>query len=492
MNKGEIIEVLVLDAADKAQTFAKTAEGESIFIQGPAAVGDRVKIKVFKKKRNRFHAKLVEVIDPSENRVDPICADFGTCGGCKWQHLSYAEQLRLKTKMVHDSLEHIGHFENPPVADALGAPEVYTYRNKADFSLTDMRWQSDEEVAQLENHGINVRQMNSEEAQEIDYEALGIKPLHFAIGFHAPGCHSKALDIEYCHLMTPEMNTVRDIVRTFVLKHELSVYSTYSHTGFLRNLVVREGGNSGDVMVNLITSTHRPELMKKLCDELIAGIGDKLTTFINGTTDRKNSVAFSDQEFVMHGNGRITDSLDQFTYEISANSFFQTNTKQAQVLYREIIKQADLKGDETVYDICCGTGSITLFAAPHCKKVLGLELIADSIRDAKANAERNNIENVEFLEMDMKNFQKQRGEIEAFGLPDVVITDPPRAGMHPKSVELLLELAPEKIVYVSCNPASLARDGHLFAAAGYTLQSVQPVDMFPQTNHIESVALFTK
>lgn len=491
--KGDIVEVEILDAADKAQTFARLPDGMPLFVQGPAAVGDTVRAQIFKTKSKRCHGKLVEVLKYSDRRTEPVCSHFGTCGGCKWQHLDYTEQLRLKTKMVADNLHHIGNFKEFPVEPAMGAPDLYRYRNKVDFSLTDMRWLSPEEVTELENKGYNTRIMNTEEAKEVPYEELGVKPLHFAIGFHAPGTYSKALDIDHCYLISEEMNTVREIVRAFCIEKELTVYSTITHTGFLRNLVVRQGGNTGELMVNLVTSTHKHPLMLELKERLLEGLGDKMTTFVNNITSAKNTVAFGEEEFVMYGPGTITDRLAEFNYQISANSFFQTNTAQAEVLYNQIIELAGMQGDETVYDLCCGTGSISLFASKHCKRVLGVELVEDSVRDAYANADRNGVTNCTFEQLDMKHFKQQREMFEEFGMPDIVITDPPRAGMHPKSVELLMDLAPEKIVYVSCNPASLARDGQMFCEDGaYELVKVQPVDMFPQTNHIESVALFVK
>lgn len=491
--KGDIIETEVLDTADKAQTFARMPDGTPLFIQGPAATGDRIRARITGKKKNRYLAVLCEVLSESERRTTPQCPVFGICGGCKWQHLKYEEQLRIKHKQVQDALHHLGDFKDFEVLPALPAPETYGYRNKVDFSFTDMRWLSEEETAALENRGWNVRRMNADEVRDIPAAELGIKPLHFALGFHVPGCFSKAIDLDRCDIAAPEMNTALNTVRTFCLKHDLSVYSTFSHTGFLRNLVVRYGGNSGELMVNLVTSTHKPELMQALCGKLRDALGDKLTTFVNSTTSAKNTVAFGEEEFVMHGEGFITDRLGDFSFRISPNSFFQTNTAQAETLYAETVEAAGLAGAETVYDLCCGTGTIAIYAAPHCKRVLGIELVEDSVRDARKNAAEHGADNCTFLQMDMKDFRKRFDELTAFGLPDVVITDPPRAGMHPKSVEAVLELAPAKIVYVSCNPASLARDGKLFCENGaYRLVRVQPVDMFPHTNHIESVALFEK
>ncbi len=473
--KKQIVEVEIIDLGDKNQSFGRLDDGISIFVQGPAAVGDTVKAEIFKIKKKYLVARMRELVKPSPHRTDPVCPYFGLCGGCKWQHMDYSEQLRLKRKQVQDALNHLGGFDDIECADCIPAPELFGYRNKMDFSFTDLRYLTPDEM----------------DIEPGDHE----KPLDFALGFHAPGCFSKAIDIDHCDLSTPEMNTALNIVRAFCLGHreELPIYSTRSHTGELRNLVVRHGGNTGEFMVNLVTSTHNPELMKKLSAELQDALGDKLTTFVNNITSAKNTVAFGEKEYVLFGPGYITDRLGDYQYRISANSFFQTNTVQAEKLYNLILESAQLKPDDRVYDLFCGTGSITLFASGHCKKVLGVELVESSVNDARENAKRHGVENCEFIQLDMKDFKTIKPELDAFGAPDVVITDPPRAGMNPKAVKMLQEIAPPVIIYVSCNPASLARDGQMLCEEGqYKLVSCRPIDMFPQTNHVESVARFER
>ena len=473
--KKQIVEVEITDLGEKNQCFGRLEDGIAIFVQGPAAVGDVVKAEIFKIKKKFLAARFREVIKPSPHRIDPVCSYFGLCGGCKWQHMAYTEQLRLKRKQVQDALEHIGGFSGIECNNCLPAPELFGYRNKMDFSFTDLRYLTPDEI------GI----------EPGDHK----KPLDFALGFHAPGCFSKAIDIDHCDLSTPEMNTTLNTVREFCLQHknELPIYSTHTHVGELRNLVVRHGGHTGEFMINLVTSTHKPELMQKLKETLIGALGDKLTTFVNNITSAKNTVAFGEKEFVLHGSGYITDRLGDYTYRISANSFFQTNTDQAETLYNQILETAQLQPTDTVYDLFCGTGSISLFASSHCKKVLGIELVESSVRDARENAKRHDVENCEFIQLDLKDIYNIEDEMKQFGAPDVVITDPPRAGMHPKAVKMLRELAPPTIVYVSCNPASLARDGQMLCEEGaYKLVHCRPVDMFPQTNHVESVARFER
>ena len=471
--KRQIIEVEIFDTADKNRCVGQLEDGIRVFVEGPVAVGDTVRAKITKIKKRYLQARLTEVIKFSDRRTEPRCQYFGVCGGCKWQHFDYSEQLRVKRKQVLDALKHIGGFETPDVTECIPAKELFGYRNKIDMDFTDQRY-------------LTADEMNIPE-EELD------KALDFALGFHAPGCFAKAIDIDHCDLASEEMNLAVETVRHFCRDRKLSIYSTFTHEGFLRNLVVRQGGSTGELMVNLITSSHDPELMKELCAALQAALGDKLTTFLNATTDRKNMIAFGDREYVLCGEGRITDRLGDYTYRVSPNSFFQTNTAQAEVLYNEILQSARLSGTETVYDLFCGTGSIALFAAKHCAKVLGIELVESAVADAQKNADEHGAKNCTFRQMDLMHFGKIRAELEAFGLPDVVITDPPRAGMHPKAVRMLRELAPPVVIYVSCGPASLARDGQMLCEDGlYKLVSCQPVDMFPQTNHVESVARFER
>jgi len=471
VKKGEMIEVEIFDTADKNLCVGQLEDGMTVFVAGPVAVGDTVCAKVTKIKKRYLQAQLTEVLKFSDRRTEPRCNYFGVCGGCKWQHFDYSEQLRVKRKQVLDALVHIGLFENPEVTECIPAQELFGYRNKIDMDFTDMRYLT---------------------ADEIDVpEAQLSKSLDFALGFHAPGCFSKAIDIDHCDIATEDMNLAVETVRVFCRDRKLSIYSSFKPDGFLRNLVVRQGGNTGELMINLITSTHDAELMQELLSSLQAALGEKLTTFINGINTRKNMVAFNEEEHVLFGEGFITDRLGEYSYQISPNSFFQTNTAQADVLYNEIIKQAAFNGSETVYDLFCGTGSIALFAAKHCGKILGLELVESAVADAQKNADEHGAANCTFRQMDLMHFGKIREELEAFGLPDLVITDPPRAGMHPKAVQMLRELAPPVIIYVSCGPASLARDGQMLCEGGlYKLVSCQPVDMFPQTNHVESVARF--
>lgn len=464
--KGQLIEVEITDAADAQKCFGKLEDGIGVFVHGPVAVGDRVEADLFKIKKNYLEAKLRRVVSPSPVRVEPRCAHFGVCGGCKWQHVAYAEQLRMKRKMVADALAHIGGFDGVEVAATIGADDPFHYRNKVEFSFGDQRYLLDAE-------------------RDIPAESLA-KPRDYALGFHAANLFSKVIDVDRCHIATEEMNIALGVAKEFFRARGTSVCSNKTHEGFLRNLVVRHAAFTGELLVYLITTTHDAALMADFLAALRGALGDRLTTFVNGTTERKNQVAFAESLHVLHGPGVIVEQLGTRRFTISPNSFFQTNSRQALRLYEVTRDFAQLAAGDGLLDLYCGTGSIGIFCADACRRVAGFEIEAGSVRDAQANALANGVTNAEFHQLDMKNFTASFAGLEQ---PDVVITDPPRAGMHEKAVLALRGIAPRRIVYVSCNPASLARDAAALCADGlYTMKRVQPVDLFPHTLHVESVA----
>ncbi len=464
--KGQLLEIDITDQAEGHKCFGRMPDGLAVFVEGLAAVGDRVTASIFKIKKNYLEARLVSVLTPSAARVQPACTHFGSCGGCKWQHLSYPEQLRIKRKMVADALVHIGGFADVRVDEAIGSPRPYAYRNKVEFSFGRKRYLLPDE-------------MKSD-------AATFRKPVDFAVGFHAPGMFDKVVDVDQCHIATDEMNTVLRVSKAFAVERGIAAYNTDTGEGLLRHLVVRHAHFTKQLMVNVVTSRHEPDLMAALLGRLQEALGDKLTTFINGLTARRSDVAYSDDQVVMLGRGIIVEQLGRWHFDISPNSFFQTNSEQALCLYETTRKAAGLSGREVVYDLYCGTGSIGIFVSVACSRVVGFEQEVSSVRDATANAKANGVSNAEFVQVDLKHFDAAR---EGRPLPDVVITDPPRAGMHADTVKALLRVNPRRIVYVSCNPASLARDAKLLCESGaYRLEEVQPVDLFPHTYHIESVA----
>jgi len=465
--KGDEIELTILDTAEDDACMGRLPEGMVVFVRGQVTPGDVVAASISKIKKNYLEARLIRIVTPSPGRVDPVCAHYGVCGGCKWQHVAYERQLEYKRKLVRDVLERVGGFAGIEVAPVLAATEPYHYRNKVDFTFSNERFILDHELPVP--------------------AAERAKPSDFALGFHRPRCFNKIIDIDRCHIATDLSSAVLESTRRFFLANRFPAYSTFTHEGFLRNLVVRHTGISGQCMVNLITSSHEAGLMRAYADALLAAHPGRLTTIINSTTSRKNLVAYGEEAHVLHGPGSIVEVLDGLEFVISPNSFFQTNSRQALALYRTVADTAALAAGDVLFDLYCGTGSITLFAGRACRLAFGFELEPAAVADAVMNAGRNRLAHCAFVATDMKHL---RAAMAGTGhRPDVVITDPPRAGMHEDAVAVLRELAPRRIVYVSCHPASLARDARALCADGlYRLSAVQPVDLFPQTFHVESVA----
>ena len=468
--KGDIIELTVIDPAEKEQCFGKTESGMGVMVTGILAVGDRVSARVTKVRQRYLEAFSQELLEPSADRVDPVCPVFGSCGGCKWMHVGYEAQLRYKQKKVADALVHIGGFEEPDVLPVMAAPDQFHYRNKVEFSCSNMRYLLPDEM----------------KLEEL------LKPKGFALGFHAPGNFEKVLDLDRCFLAKECMNTVLETVRRFAFERGLAPYAAKVHEGYLRNVMLRYSERHDQLMVNIVTSWYEREVMEALRARLEAALPGQAMTIVNNVTTRRNTVAVGEQEYLVSGEGFVTERLGTLDFRISANSFFQTNTRQAEALYDQILAEAGLRPEDTVYDLYCGTGTITLYLARHCRQAIGIEVVESAIQDAKMNATRNGIDNAVFFQADLKDFHAMEEALSPYDAPRVIVTDPPRAGMHPKALDTMLKLQPERIVYVSCNPANLARDGKEIAARGYRLTSIQPVDMFPQTSHIETVACFER
>jgi 23S rRNA (uracil1939-C5)-methyltransferase len=464
--KGDLLELEILDTAEDDACVARLADGMVVLVRGLVTPGDRVQAAISKIKKSYLEARYVALVAPSPDRVDPVCAHYGICGGCKWQHVAYPRQVTFKKKVVQDALQRLGGFDIA-VADPVAAPSPYHYRNKVDFTFSNERFILDEEMA------LDASQRS--------------KPSDFALGFHRRGCFNKIIDIDRCHIATDESSKALVLTREFFLRHRRPAYSTVTHTGFLRNLMIRHAGFSGELMVNLITSSYDEALMAAYRAHMLDGLGAGLTTLVNSTTSRKNLVAYGEEQHVLVGPGYIHEVLDGLKFIISPNSFFQTNSYQALALYRVAASMADVGADDVLYDLYCGTGSITMFAGRHARAAYGFELEPSAISDAVENAALNGLSHCHFTATDMKHL---REAMQSTGeKPDVIITDPPRAGMHEKAVATMLELAPRRIVYVSCHPGSLARDAKMLCEGGrYELVEVQPVDLFPQTFHVESVA----
>jgi len=375
--------------------------------------------------------------------------------------------MRAKQEQVYDVLKRIGEFDNFQMLPIIPVSEIFHYRNKMEFSFSRERWLNDEEI-------------NSGEK----FERNG----HF-LGMHAKGFYEKVVDLRECHLVDPVVTGILKKLRTLARDSSLPVYSTKDHSGFWRFLVVRSCKNTKDLMVNVVTHNYHEQIADLLKKELTCGFPE-ITSLLMSTTTSKANVAFSEKEYLLHGRNTVYEKLGKYSFEISGNSFFQTNTKQAERLFDTVIDFADLKGHENVYDLYCGAGTISIYISEHVKQVVGFESVGSAITDANNNCSLNNITNCRFVLGDLKDELRDTEKIiEQYGEPDLMIIDPPRSGMHPKTVKAILNLKPKKIVHVSCNPATLARDLNILCETDYSLVKVQPVDMFPHTAHIEVVAL---
>ncbi len=465
--------VLTLEAfADRGKSLARVGEGDGgfvVFVAG-AVPGDRVRARVFKRKRGFAEARLLEVLEASDLRTTPRCEYAATCGGCKWQHVEYPAQLAMKGEQAVSALTRarldLGAADvRPPLGaeDRDGSGGLFFYRNKMEFSFSAMRWLTDWEIAT---------------GEAMDTE--------FALGLHVPGRFDKVLDLKACYLQSEWSARLVNGVRAFAKEHGWTPKHPREHTGYLRILAVRQSAHTEDRMVNLVTSHHDEGRMAAFADFLRAEFPEA-TTLVNTINSGVAQTAFGEAVHTVFGSGLIRDSIGPHTFEIASNAFFQTNTVAAEKLYAVAREFANLQPDDVVYDLYCGAGTISLFVADAVKKVVGVELVEEAVANARASAEANGVENCTFVAGDMLELFKP-DLIEEHGRPDVLIVDPPRAGMHPKVVGQIAHLRPERIVYVSCNPQTQARDlAMLQEAAAYTIEAVQPVDMFPHTHHVESV-----
>jgi len=469
LKRGDEVVLQVDDAAFEGMTIARH-EGFVVFVDG-AVPGDTVRVRILKSKKNYAEAKVVAVEQPSPHRVVPRCRHFGSCGGCKWQHVDYQVQLRFKQQHVVDAFERIGGFANPNVLPIIGSEEVFFYRNKMEYSFAAKEW-------------LESPPDNSPDSPNFELETPNSK---LFLGLHVPQRYDKVLEITECHLQSGLSNEILNFTRSFARRENLPVYSSDADAGYLRFLVIREGKRTKETMVNLVTFEDRPDLMKQFTAELLAAV-PSITTVVNTINSKKAQIAFGDRERVYAGDGVINERLGNLRFRISASSFFQTNTQQAERLYTVAKNLAALKKTDIVWDLYSGTGSIALFVSDAVRQVIGVESVESAVQDANRNAQANHIENCTFILGDLKDrLTKDREWITSHPRPDVMIIDPPRSGMHPKVVEEILEIAPERIVYVSCNPATQARDVKMLAAK-YDIAALQPVDMFPHTYHIENVA----
>jgi 23S rRNA (uracil1939-C5)-methyltransferase len=451
----------VIDTAAKGKTVAKAPDGRVIFLSN-AVPGDIVDIQTGRKRKSYFEGKAVKFHKYSDKREQPVCEYFGTCGGCKWQNLKYEEQLAYKQKEVTNNLIRIGHLELPNISPILGCKETYYYRNKMEFSFSDSRWLTNEEI---------------KGGKEYDDKN--------ACGFHIPRMWDKILDIDKCYLQEDPSNELRNAIKKFAVANNISFFNPRRQHGLLRTLMIRIV-STGDIMIVIQffeNDKEKRELLLNYIDDKFPQI-----TSLQYVINNKGNDTIYDQEVItFSGKDHIVEEMEGLKFKINAKSFYQTNSDQAYELYKITRQFADLKGDEIVYDLYTGTGTIAQFISKKAKKIIGVESVPEAIDDAKINAEINGIKNTEFFVGDMaKVFTEEF--IRKNGAPDVIITDPPRDGMHKKVIGEILKILPKKIVYVSCNSATQARDLSLMKEY-YTITKCQAVDMFPQTHHIENVVL---
>lgn len=468
MLKGEEITLEIQDTAFEGKCVARH-EGLVVFVEN-AVPGDIVIAKLLKIKKSYAEAKAVRIKRPSPLRVEPRCKYFGVCGGCAWQHVDYQAQLRFKHQHVVDSFERIGGFSNLNVLPIIGSDDIYFYRNKMEYSFSNQQWLSN--PSSKNNEGLPPKEIN---------------PIF--LGLHVPQRYDKILDIDECHLQSALSNRILNFTRDFARQNHLTVYDSTTEEGYLRFLVIRESKRMKEAMVNLVTYTSDKELMGRFTSQLLEECPE-VTSVVNTINTRKAQVAFGETEKIYRGSGYIHELLGKDTFVVSASSFFQTNVAQAEKLYRAAKEFGDFKSSDVVFDLYSGTGSIAIFLSSAVKQVIGVESVESSVNNAERNVNENGITNCSFILGDLKDrLTKDTGWMSSSSKPHVVVVDPPRSGMHPKVVEEILALAPERIVYVSCNPSTQARDVKLLCAEKYRLVKLQPVDMFPHTYHIENVVL---
>jgi 23S rRNA (uracil1939-C5)-methyltransferase len=456
--------IKVLDAGAKGVSVAKAPDGKVVFIPN-VVPGDVVDVQTFKKRKSYYEGKAVRFHEFSEHRTEPICQHFGVCGGCKWQNMKYDQQLYYKQNEVKNHLQRIGKIEIPEFEPILGSKKQFFYRNKMEFGFSNARWMTEKEL---------------DSTEEVDNKN--------ALGFHIPKMWDKILDIEKCHLQQDPSNAIRNEIRTFAIANNLEFFNPRNHEGFLRTLMIRTA-STGETMV-LIQFFEEQKKNRELILNFIAERFPEITSLQYVINGKPNDTIYDQKVHLYKGRDFILEEMEGLHFSINAKSFYQTNSEQAYELYKITRDFAGLTGNEIVYDLYTGTGTIAQFVSRQAKKVIGVEAVPEAITDAKENAKRNEITNCEFFVGDMKVVFNE-AFIAQHGKPDVIITDPPRDGMHKDVIEQILKIAPEKIVYVSCNSATQARDLALMDEQ-YKVIRVRPVDMFPQTHHVENVVLLEK
>ena len=482
--------VTIHGIADRGKGVGRLPDGLVVFVDG-AVPGDVVDVFVQKKKKEFAEGVVERIVTPSPRRVEPFCEHFKICGGCKWQYLAYEDQLMHKQQTVEDAMRRIAKVDIGEFLPILGAPETTFYRNKLEFGFSNRRWLFAEEMpasppgplSKGEGEAIAIEGAPPSPLERGPGGEAGVKA---GLGFHKAGYFDKIIDIHKCWLQADPSNAVRNAAREIAFAQGLEFYDLRRHTGFLRNLMLRLT-TTGELMVLVSFAQHNQEAIDAYLGALLERFPKEITTIVYCVNTKLNDSVFDQEMITWYGKGYAEEQLGELRFKIGPKSFFQTNSRQGKVLYDVAAEFAGLTGSENVYDLYTGTGSIALYLAHLCRQVVGIEEIPEAIADAEENRALNGISNAIFYAGDVKNVLSPEF-IQRHGRPDVVVTDPPRAGMHEKAVRFLLDLAAPRIVYVSCNPATQARDLALLAEK-YKVLKMRPVDMFPHTHHIENVAL---
>lgn len=460
MKKGATIDSLEITGISSEGKGVGRLDGQVVFVK-ETVPGDVVRARVVGKKKKFLEAYATDLLSKSKERTEPFCEHFGLCGGCKWQHMSYDAQLKYKQSHVEENLRKLSGLQLPEINPILGSEKTSFYRNKLEFTFSNFRWLTKEEIDSGEEH------------------------VRTGLGFHIPKQYNKIINVNKCHLQADPSNEIRLRVKDFADAHGIPFYDVKKQEGFLRNLVIRTS-TTGDLMV-ILQVFYRDQELLDLILKFLNREFPQITSLMYVVNEKGND-SFSDLEVELYaGNDHIMEQMGDLKFKIGPKSFYQTNSVQAHELYKIAADFANLKGDELVYDLYTGTGTIANFIAQSAKKVVGIEYVEEAIADAKVNSDINGIRNTDFYAGDMKDLLGNEF-INEHGKPDVIITDPPRAGMHPRVTQLLAELKADRIVYVSCNPATQARDLEILGEV-YDVVRIQPVDMFPQTQHVENVVL---
>ena len=464
IKKGELLELYIEKLAYGGMGFSHY-DDIVIFVKG-AIPGQTVKAKVYKKKKRYLEAYVVEIIKSSKFQVTPKCSHFGVCGGCSFQNYLYNNQLAQKKEQVENLFDKLGGLKKIPIKPIIGCDNQYNYRNKMEFTYSPNKWILDY------NKSTNYKQEN-------------------ALGLHVKNRFDKIVDIDNCYLHTQLSDSLLSVIKKLLSQYNIEPFDVKSRTGYLKNVLIRTSYDNEEILINFITINNDDTKLISLVKSLIKEFKE-IKSIIHTVVKPNSGSSFSDQEKILWGENFINENIGDYSFKISSNSFFQTNSHQAKKLYDMILDCGQFNGKEIVYDLYCGTGSIGIYLAKYVSMVYGVEVVMSAIIDAIENAQNNNVSNIQFMHGDLNNFFDSNNESKIISKPDVVILDPPRAGLHKNTVNSLIKFNAKKIIYVSCNPATQVRDIVLFLNDGYKLKNVQPIDMFPHTPHIENIALLQK